>query len=156
VAADRRPHRALIRPIPAADGRPLRHSVLRPGQPFEDTFYAGDDDADTVHLGAFDDARLVGVVSLYREPRPGGPGSGWRLRGMATEPDVRGAGFGAALLAGCVDHVAAAGGGGELWCNARASAIGFYRRGGFEVVGGEFDVAGIGPHVVMVRPVPQP
>ena len=69
---------------------------------------------------------------------------------MATEPDVRGAGFGAALVAACVEH-AAAHGGSELWCNARMGALGFYRRMGFDVVSDEFDIPGIGPHVVMAR-----
>ena len=72
---------------------------------------------------------------------------------MATDAGVRGAGYGAALLAGCVEEVVGAGGT-ELWCNARMVAVGFYRRAGFEVVSEEFDVPGIGPHVVMTRPVP--
>ncbi len=46
-------------------------------------------------------------------------------------------------------------GGTELWCNARMAAVGFYRRAGFEVVSEEFDVPGIGAHVVMTRPVPE-
>jgi predicted GNAT family N-acyltransferase len=159
VAAHRRTHRAdtsgrvLIRQVAAAAVRPLRHRVLRPGQGFDHTLYPGDDRSDTVHLGAFDGERLVGIASLYREPRPGGAGGGWRLRGMATEPDVRGAGFGAGLVAACIDRVATSGGG-ELWCNARIPAVGFYRRAGFEVVSDEFDVAGIGPHVVMALVVP--
>jgi predicted GNAT family N-acyltransferase len=142
----------LIRQVGAEEIRPLRHRVLRPGQAFEDTAYAGDDLPETVHLGAFDDdGRLVGIASLYREGRDGGPG--WRLRGMATDATVRGTGHGAAVLGACIDHVARAGGG-ELWCNARMSAVGFYRRAGFEVVGDEFDVPGIGAHVVMVTTVP--
>jgi predicted GNAT family N-acyltransferase len=140
----------LIRPVSAEEIRPLRHRILRPGQPFEETAYPGDDLPDTVHLGAFHGDRLVGIASLYREARNG---PGWRLRGMATDADVRGAGFGAALLAGCIDHVAASGGG-ELWCNARMVAVGFYRRAGFDVVSEEFDVPGIGAHVVMSRAVP--
>jgi predicted GNAT family N-acyltransferase len=72
---------------------------------------------------------------------------------MATGPDVRGAGHGAAVLAASVGHVAAAGGS-ELWCNARMPAVGFYRRAGFEVVSDEFEVEGIGPHVVMARAAP--
>ncbi len=135
--------------MPAEEIRPLRHRVLRPGQTFEETSYPGDDLPDTVHLGAFDGDRLVGIASLYREGRDE---PGWRLRGMATDAAVRGAGFGAALLAACIDHVAAAGGG-ELWCNARMSAVGFYRRAGFEVLSEEFDVPGIGAHVVMAREV---
>ena len=69
---------------------------------------------------------------------------------MATEPDVRGAGFGAALLAGCIEHAAAAGAS-EVWCNARMVAVDFYRRFGFEAVSEELDVPGIGRHVVMAR-----
>lgn len=142
--------RGLIRQVSTDEVRPLRHRVLRPGQPFEETLYPGDEAA--VHLGAFAGDRLVGIASLYREDRPGGPAGGWRLRGMATDAGVRGAGFGAALLTGCVGTVAGAGGA-ELWCNARLAAVGFYRRSGFGVVSDEFDVAGIGPHVVMARPV---
>ncbi|MDQ6727098.1 MAG: GNAT family N-acetyltransferase [Actinomycetota bacterium] len=154
---------ALIRPVTAEEVRLLRHRVLRPDQPFDSTVYDGDELSDTVHLGAFEvdgeggaqlpGTRLVGIASLYHEPRPG-PGSpdGWRLRGMATVPEARGRGFGMALLAACGAHVAGAGGT-ELWCNARRAAVGFYRRGGFDVVGAEFEVPGLGPHVVMVRPL---
>lgn len=147
MAADRG---ALIRQVRADDVRPLRHRILRPAQPFEETVYPGDDDPDTVHLGAFDGERLVGIASLYKEDRPGGPAGGRRIRGMATETDVRGTGYGAALLAGCIEH-AAGGGAHEVWCNARTVAVDFYRRAGFAVVSDEFDIAGVGPHVVMAR-----
>jgi len=71
---------------------------------------------------------------------------------MATAPDARAQGHGKALLSACTGHAASAGG--EVWCNARGTAIGFYLNGGFTVVGEPFDIAGIGAHVVMVRPVP--
>ena len=148
----------MIRRVAAADVRPLRHLVLRPNQPFDQTRYPGDDDRATAHFAAFAGDRLVGVASLYREARPGaGPkgadADGWRLRGMATDPTVRGQGHGRALLAACVEHVAGAEGG-ELWCNARLVAVPFYRAAGFEVVGDEFDIPGIGAHYVMRRFVP--
>jgi predicted GNAT family N-acyltransferase len=140
----------LIRRITGEEGRPLRHRILRPGQAYAETRYPGDDAA--VHFGAFADGdRLVGIASLYREDRVDGPPGGWRLRGMATADDVRGQGYGAAVLAASIDHVATEGGS-EIWCNARMPAVGFYRRAGFEVVSDEFEVPGIGPHVVMVRP----
>lgn len=142
----------LIRQVSAEEIRPLRHRILRPSQAFEETVYPDDDGPDTVHLGALDGKRLVGIASLYREDRAGGPSGGWRLRGMATDDDVRGVGFGAALLGACIGHVATESGA-ELWCNARMSAVGFYRRNDFEVLSDEFDVAGIGPHVVMAREV---
>jgi ribosomal protein S18 acetylase RimI-like enzyme len=150
VAADR--DRILIRAVPAAEVRPLRLRVLRPNQTLAETVYEGDDLPDTVHQAAVDGDRLLGIGSLYREDRAGGPAGGWRLRGMATAEEVRGAGFGAAVLAACIEHVAAEGGA-ELWCNAREAAVGFYRRAGFEIVSEPFDVPGIGAHVVMARPV---
>lgn len=148
-AADDAGRRTLIRAVTAEAVRPLRHVVLRPDQPVEASIYPGDNDTETVHLGAFDGNRLVGVASLYREARPGASG-GWRLRGMATEPGVRGRGFGVALLDACIEHVRTEGGA-ELWCNARRKAIGFYRRAGFAEVGEEFDIPDIGRHIVMTR-----
>ncbi len=143
----------MIRRVGPTDVRPLRHRILRPGRPFGETRYAGDGDPATVHFAAFAGDRLVGAASLYREDRPGGGGAGWRLRGMATDPGARGKGHGRDLVAACVDHVAASGGG-ELWCNARSAASAFYRSAGFEEVGEEFEIPGIGPHVVMRRTVP--
>lgn len=159
------PSTVEVRRIDAGETRPLRHAVLRPSETFDATVYAGDDDLATRHLGAFVDGRLVGVASLYREDRPDreggsdsdregrGEGAHWRLRGMATAPEARGRGAGRALLDACVNHVAAKGGG-LLWCNARTPAVGFYTAAGFRAVGDEFDIADIGPHVVMLVPVP--
>lgn len=143
-----------VRAVTAAEIRPLRQQVLRPGRPAAESVYPGDERPTTVHLGAYAAGRLVGIASLYREHRDGGDRDtpGWRLRGMASAPDARGRGIGQALLAASVDHVAGAGGG-ELWCNARTPAAPFYERAGFEVVSDRFEIPGIGPHVVMRRMV---
>jgi GNAT superfamily N-acetyltransferase len=139
-----------VRPVAASEIRPLRREVLRPGRPAADSIYPGDDEPTTVHLAAFAQDRIVGIASLYRESRPGADPAvpGWRLRGMASAPDTRRRGIGRALLEAVVSHVAAAGGG-EVWCNARTPAIGFYARHGFVVLSEPFDIPRIGPHVVM-------
>ncbi len=145
-----------VRRVAAAATRALRLDVLRPGRPPEDAVYPGDDEATSAHFaaeaGAGAGREMVGIASLYAETRAGGPAPGWRLRGMATAPSARGAGVGAALLNACIDHVAAHGGG-ELWCNARVSASGFYARYGFEVAGERVEIEGIGTHEVMRRSV---
>ena len=141
-----------VRPIGAEETRPLRHAVLRPGWPWADTVYPGDDEPATLHLGAFDGDRLIGIASLYREPRPG-RADGWRLRGRATAVEARGRGAGRALVAASLAHVASQGGG-EIWCNARTPAVPFYAAAGLDVVSDEFEVPGIGPHVVMSATVP--
>ena len=140
-----------IRSIRAEEARVLRQRVLRPHQQVYELVYPGDEAADSLHLGAFEEDELVGIASVMREPLPGSDeGSGWRIRGMATLPEARRHGHGGALLERCLTHVAAHGGT-IAWCTARATAIEFYRHHGFEVHGESFDVPVIGTHYVMSR-----
>jgi AraC-like DNA-binding protein/predicted GNAT family N-acyltransferase len=126
----------------------LRAVVLRPGRPADTAVFTGDDDPETIHLGAFtDDGRCVGVTSLLRR-------DGLQLRGMAVAPEAQGQGVGAALLHEA-HRVAADEGYDSLWCNARQSAAGFYERHGWTVESDEFDVPGVGPHFKMRYRVPE-
>ena len=142
-----------IRPISAAETRYLRHVVLRPHQRPEELVYPGDDAPDTLHLELRVGDEQRGVASLYKESRPGSSAPDeWRLRGMAVLAGEQGRGHGAALLRACIAH-ATEHGGKRLWCNARTTAAGFYRRLEFQVEGAEFELAGIGPHYLMWRPL---
>lgn len=142
--------------------RPLQHAVLRPGLPAEAATYAEDDLPDTLHVAAYDDAgEVAGVATFFPQPYPGpfddaedaltpaDATAAWRLRGMASDPDRRGAGFGAAVLARGLVEIRAHGGR-WLWCNARTSAVPFYLAHGLRTVGAEFEVPHIGPHLRMV------
>ena len=137
----------VVRAIDAAATRPLRGRILRPGQAAEELVYPGDDDAGSLHVGAFDGERLLGVASLLPQspegtpPRPGD----WRLRGMAVVPEARRRGIGAALLAACERH-AREHGGRRLWFNARTAALPFYVAQGYVPVGEEYELPEIGPH----------
>lgn len=120
-----------VRAIPAAEARPLRRDILRPGEPPEAVVFPQDDDPLTLHAGAWVDGRLVGVATVLREAPLGEDDAGaWRLRGVATLPEARGLGYGAAVLRACLDHVARRGGG-LIWCQARPEAVRFYERHGF-------------------------
>lgn len=142
---------ADVRAITPAQVRQLRHAVLRPFDPPEKLVYAGDDDPDTLHAGAFEGDALVGIASVCREPMPDGSDDGhWRLRGMATLPEARGRGYGRALLEHCFAHIRSQGGT-LLWCNARVAALGFYEHLGFVAQGEQFEIVPIGPHYVMTR-----
>ncbi|UQA59823.1 GNAT family N-acetyltransferase [Polyangium aurulentum] len=142
-----------IRRISAAETRHLRRVVLRPHQRPEDLVYPGDDALDTLHLELSVGGEQRAVASMYREPPPGTQDAGaYRLRGMAVLPEDQGRGYGAALVQACVEH-ARQHGGTRLWCNARTTAAGFYRKLGFEAVGDEFELPGIGPHYLMSRTV---
>lgn len=148
-----------VRAISAAETRPLRQSVLRPTQRPDELVYAGDDDVETLHAGAFVEGRLAGIASICREPPPGERDAGaWRLRGMATTPERRRSGLGRRLLDACFAHVAARGGT-RVWCNARVTAADFYLAYGFVVLGEPFELPHIGPHYLMwraVAPAPRP
>jgi GNAT superfamily N-acetyltransferase len=142
----------IVRPVGADAVRPLRRSVLRPHQSPDELVYPGDDAPETLHAAVIDeDGAMVGIATLSREDHPSDPRPGdWRLRGMATVPEVRGTGVGARLLAACLEH-ARAHDGARVWCNARSPAIGFYERAGFVAEGGEFAIERLGPHVRMTR-----
>ncbi len=138
-----------VRRVAAADVRPLRQQVLRPGRPFAETVFPGDEDAGTAHFAAFRGAELLAVATLLDAPHPERPGvAACQVRGMASHPIVRGGGFGAAVLAACLAE-ARARGAALVWCNAREPAVGFYRRAGFATIGERFEIAGIGPHFRM-------
>ena len=144
----------MIRPISAAETIAVRWPVLRPGFPRETASFDGDDAPGTLHFGTFDGARLVGVASIYLVPCPEkitaqpDASPAFQLRGMATLPEVRGAGFGRALLNACV-AAAQDKGATILGCNARTSAADFYAKNGWRIVGAEFDIQTVGPHFRM-------
>jgi GNAT superfamily N-acetyltransferase len=148
------PPKIILRPITAAEARPVRQAVLRPGQPPESAVYPGDEAPGAWHVGAYKDDSLLGIASVYTEAPAGEiDPCAYRLRGMAVLPSVQGQGYGRALVQACVRHVLAHGGQ-TLWCNGRVSALGFYRAVGFRPVGEVFELPFSGPHFRLIRRVP--
>lgn len=124
--------------------------MLRPGAVDPDAAVWPGDDAPGAGFFA---VRVEGVVvacgSVVPEPHPVSPREGdWRVRGMATDPEHRGHGYGTALAAACVDHARSAGAS-RVWLQARPAAIALYERAGFVRESDDFDVPGLGPHVLM-------
>jgi ribosomal protein S18 acetylase RimI-like enzyme len=115
----------------------------------------GDEQGDAVHLAAVDDDEVVGCCVVLPRPyplRPGTPGA-WQLRGMATAPERQRQGIGALVLGGATAEVERRRGR-LLWCDARTSAVEFYRRHGFGTEGEEFVTPETGiPHYRMWRPL---
>jgi predicted GNAT family N-acyltransferase len=150
---------STARRITAEETYDLRHAVLRPGRARETVLFAGDHDAGTSHWGSFtDDGRLAAIATLMRAPLPEGVavsggrgGPAWQIRGMASSSEARGRGYGSAVLSAALAYAGAEDPRAPVWCNARVVALDFYRAHGFETVGAEFEVPGVGPHYVMVR-----
>jgi GNAT superfamily N-acetyltransferase len=129
----------------------LRRRVLRAHLPGAGVEYPEDHVEGAVHLGVEDDAgRVVAAGTMFPEPTAHRPGTrAARLRGMAVQPDLQGRGVGARLLAALVQR-ARDDGYQVVWANGRDSALGFYRRHGWQVVGDGFESIGLPHHVVLL------
>jgi GNAT superfamily N-acetyltransferase len=143
----------------------LRHQVLRPHQQVSEMGWMDSDDPKALVVAATTgDGQVVATGAVRPERSPAALGTlleptvvgdqppAWRLRAMATRPDLTGTGLGAAVLGELVGHVAALGGG-LLWCTARIRAVPFYERAGLRTAGTVWDAEGIGPHIHMWRVV---
>lgn len=135
--------------IAPEDAYPLRQMVLRPYLTVAQVGTDYDHLDSTFHVGVRDDEGcIVAILSVLRDAVPGTGEDGWRVRSMASHPDVRGSGCGGKVLEFGMEHalgIAHL----PIWCNARRAAYGFYERYGFGFVSDEFEIEGIGPHKVM-------
>ncbi|MBO9151023.1 1-(5-phosphoribosyl)-5-[(5-phosphoribosylamino)methylideneamino]imidazole-4-carboxamide isomerase [Chitinophaga sp. GCM10012297] len=111
-----------IRNITTADTLQLRRDVMYPTWPLERVTLPHD--ADGLHYGLYSGGRLVTVVSLFIEDDTA------QFRKLATAQDQQGRGFGKLMMKHLLD-VCRERGITTLWCNARESALDFYRQLGF-------------------------
>lgn len=136
------------------DVRPLRLDVLRRGMANRSIDFDGDHDPTTFHLAAVDGSgSIVGASTWMRRASVDHPDLvAVQLRGMATARHLQGVGIGTRLLAAGVDR-AGHEGAQIVWANARDTAVDFYRRNGFVVVGEGFvePVTTLPHHRVILR-----
>lgn len=126
----------------------LRHRVLRDGLPREAAYFSGDYDEGTVHLASFLGDEVIGCATLLRSVWQNEPAS--QLRGMAVAAEHQRSGVGTMLLLEAQRQAREAGAK-VVWANCRTSALGFYRRFGWEVASEEFVIETAGPHFKMVK-----
>ncbi|MCO5114429.1 MAG: GNAT family N-acetyltransferase [Bdellovibrionaceae bacterium] len=126
----------------------LRQAVLHPHGPPQRVTYAQDLHPRTLHIGAFEGAKLVGVGTLIPEDEDEVLSERiFRIRGMAVLPEFQGSGIGHTLLEMMFNHLIDNEPKAEMiWCNARISALNLYTSFGFKIHGAEFDIPGSGPH----------
>lgn len=144
-----------VKKISTSETYSLRWSELRQGLPIEDCYFANDDHPETFHLGCFVGEQLASIGSFYKDnTKRFCVNESYQLRGMATlqEFQGKGLGLGTRIIEKAFDillqnHIEV------LWCNARASAVGFYKKMGFEINSEEFEIPGVGPHYVMSKKV---
>ncbi|MFC4356569.1 GNAT family N-acetyltransferase [Halobium salinum] len=124
----------------------VRYAVFVEEQGVPEDLELDEHEADAVHFVAYDEGEPVGAARL----RDYGDGDA-KVERVAVLVDRRGEGWGGRLM-DAVEAAAAERGFDRLVLNSQTHAAGFYRRRGYEQVGGEFEEAGI-PHVTMVKSV---
>lgn len=147
--------RIVVRPIEAEQACIVRAEVLRPHWTPMQCSWPMDNDPRTLHLGGYIDDELAGVASFIAEPHGDlpheleiEPESLMKLRGMATRAKYQGSGVGSAVLVHGMEELQRRGLS-HLWCNARKTAVPFYRKHGWVTWGDEFDNPPVGQHIVM-------
>lgn len=127
----------------------LRSQILRNNLPLNECVFPTDNLEGAFHLGLYEQNTLLTIASFFPNNLDGNEGKGYQLRGMATDIHYAGKGNGKQLLTFAIEHL-------QhiniqyLWCNARTSAVPFYKNMGFEFLTDEFDIAGVGPHYKMI------
>ena len=140
-----------IKKITAFETIMVRHPVLRPGRPIESCHFDGDDLPTTSHFGLFFEGHLVGIISsfeaknnLFSEENQ------FQIRGMAVLEQFQKKGFGEALLNYCENEIRMTNGD-LIWFNARETALGFYKKSKYEIIGDQFEIPDVGPHYVLFK-----
>jgi ribosomal protein S18 acetylase RimI-like enzyme len=142
--------------ITAAQTHEVRWPVLRNGLPKNSCEFKGDDLSSTIHLGAFHEGQLVGVLTLIEKEKsviktvfPHAKAM-FQLRGMGILEDYQSHGVGVKLMRAAQSHLR------EnqvdvIWFHARMSAVGFYKKMGYQVIGEEIQLEPAGPHFKMAK-----
>jgi ribosomal protein S18 acetylase RimI-like enzyme len=140
-----------IQKINSTETYPVRHIVLRAGKPIESCQFDGDELVSTHHFGYYLNNQIIGVISLFEiKHEQFVAQKSFQIRGMAVLPSFQKQGIGEALVKEaekfCTTQKADL-----IWFNARTTAVGFYQKMGYEIVGSEFEINEVGPHFLMFK-----
>ncbi len=130
----------------------LREKILRKNstKPF---VFDGDFEKTTIHLGAYYDNTIIGVVSLMKKNQQAFSFyKQYQLRGMAIATSFQQKGVGQQLI--CAVFATLKNSGVEIiWCNARVVAVTFYEKLGFIKTTTKFNIPSIGLHYLMYKEI---
>lgn len=132
----------------------LRVRVLRKGTPVTHAQYVEDSFSDVVHLGVRENGIVVATSTWFTKECPEvTQRSATQLKGMAVDDSLQSSGYGRALIDAGIT-LAAQRQTSLVWARARDSALGFYEKCGFRVVGDGFIDEPTGmPHHIVVRDI---
>jgi phosphoribosylformimino-5-aminoimidazole carboxamide ribotide isomerase len=115
-----------IQPVSLNEVWAMRQAVMYPQESI--SFVQLEDDEKGLHWGLYDSGELVSVISVF--DRNGSV----QFRKFATRTNWQGKGYGTMLLQHVMDW-AHSQGKKNIWCNARLTATGIYKKFGMQAVG---------------------
>ena len=131
----------------------VRHPVLRFGKPIESCHFEGDDLPTTSHFGLYFEKQLVAIISSFKvQNKLFSEENQYQIRGMAVLDEFQKKGFGEALLNYCENEIKLKKGN-LIWFNARETAIGFYKKSGYKILGDRFEIPDVGPHYILFKTI---
>lgn len=122
----------------------LRHAVLRLPLGLTFTDEELEKEIHDILIGSFDEDEMLGCCILSKIDM-----HTLRLRQMAVNNNLQGKGVGASIIA-FTENIASDKGYRKIMMHARNTAVGFYERFGYRVIGSEFYEVNL-PHFVMEK-----
>ncbi|RFM28995.1 GNAT family N-acetyltransferase [Deminuibacter soli] len=115
-----------IQEVPLADVWRMRKEVMYPAFTIDQVKL--EDDEQGLHLGLYEAGTLISVVSLFQKD------GALQFRKFATVTAFQGKGYGSALLQHIM-QLAMQQQNTAIWCNARTTAVGLYKKFGMYETG---------------------
>jgi ribosomal protein S18 acetylase RimI-like enzyme len=142
-----------IKIIPFSETYSIRNLVLRPGKPLSSCYFEQDQALSTIHLGLYYKKEISAITSIYVNKNANFTTEfQFQIRGMAVLEKHQNKGFGSALMHK-VEGYTKSKKAELIWFNARESAILFYKKLGYSIVGEPFIIGKIGIHYLMYKPL---
>ena len=129
----------------------VRQPILRPGKPIESCHFEGDKLISTIHFGYYNEGDLIGVISVFKNLNENfNTEKQFQIRGMAVLENHQKKGIGAVLVLHTENYLQSEGKH-LIWFNARESAVEFYKKLGYKIKGAQFEITGVGTHLLMFK-----
>lgn len=131
----------MISEVPYQDVLTLRQQVMYPDRDID--FVRLPDDDLGLHIGVYEDDRLISVVSIFLDRGE------VQFRKLATLSDMQNRGYASSLMQWLIDYandVKVS----RIWCNARITAVGLYEKFGYKKTDNVFSKNGH-DYIIMER-----
>ena len=136
----------LVKKVKSTELLEIRSKVLRNSSNYEFCKFVGDNMKSSIHIGVFNDKKIIGGVSLIKNnSNYKNLTNCYQLRGMCVLKDFQKKGIGIKMLIEA-EEICRNLSVNYIWMNAREKATGFYTKFNYKSLGDAFIIQGIGLH----------